>query len=203
MSRIGGTAPTRNTSALYRRILNILFLCLLAAAAAGTWYWSRPAPSDDARQRAREGALPTYYVRDAVLLRTDETGRVRYRIHAEYAEEKPGGGALLLDDVRIEFREDEQIPWRVRAGRAAAWIEDQALELAGGVELVRDSTGDGPPTVVRTETLLLEPLRQFASASGRVTFVLGPNELVADGLKAFLKEDRLELESNVHGRLNP
>jgi len=202
MSRIGGTAPTRNTSALYRRILNIFFLCLLAAAAAGTWYWSRPTPPDDARQRAREGALPTYYVRDALLLRTDETGRVRYRIHAEYAEEKPGGGALLLDGVHIEFREDEGIPWRVRAGRAAAWIEDQALELGGGVELVRDST-DGPPTIVKTETLLLEPLRQFASASGRVTFVIGPNELVADGLKAFLKEDRLELESNVHGRLKP
>jgi len=188
---------------LYRRILDILFVCLLAAAAAGTWYWSRPTSPADARDRALDGALPTYYVRDALLLRTDETGRVRYRIHAAYAEELPGGGALRLDDVRIEFREDEQIPWRVRAGHAAASLADQVLELGGGVELVRDSPREGAPTIVRTETLVLEPLRQFASASGRVTFVLGPNELIADGLKAFLKEDRLELESNVHGRLTP
>lgn len=188
---------------MYRRILNTLLLCLLAAAAAGTWYWSRPSPPDPARLRAQDGGLPTYYVRDALLLRTDETGRVRYRIQAEYAEEQPGGGALLLDGVQIEFREDEGIPWRVHAGRATARIEDQSLELGGGVELVRDSADDGPPAVVRTETLLLEPLQHLASASSRVTFVLGPNELVAEGLKAFLKEDRLELESRVHGRLTP
>jgi lipopolysaccharide export system protein LptC len=182
---------------------SILVLCLLTAAAAATWYFSRPPQPGAAAARDGAGGPPSYYLRDAVLLQTDDDGRVLYRIHADLVEERPDDRALLLDGVRIEYRDAEEIPWQVRAGRAAAWIESQSLELHDGVELVRDPGESGVPTVVRTEQLLLEPRRHLASAEGEVVFTVGRNTLAAVGLKAFLKEDRLELESNVHGRFQP
>lgn len=193
----------RSSNALHRRLLNAIVVGLLVAAAVGTWILSQRAEPEAELARTGDGTPPTYYLRDAVMLRTDESGRVLYRIHADLAEEQPGADALLLTGVRVEYREDEQVPWHVRAGRASAWLEEQTLELEDGVELIRTPEGDGPPATVRAEQLLLEPLRHIASAEGEVWFTLGANEIVAVGLKAFLKEDRLELESDVHGRLQP
>lgn len=188
---------------MHRRFLNAIVVCLLVAAAVGTWILGQRADPGAELTRIGDGTPPAYYLRDAVMLRTDENGRVLYRVHADLAEEQPGGEGLLLTGVRVEYREDEQIPWHVRAGRAAAWLEEQTLELKDGVELIRMPEGDTPAVTVRAEQVLLEPLRHLASADGKVLFTRGANEIAAVGLKAFLKEDRLELESDVHGRLRP
>jgi len=187
---------------MYKAVRNVLALCLLVAAAVGTWYWRQPGQPGPGLAESR-GAPPGYYLRDAVLLETDASGRVSYRIHAALVEERPRDGALLLNDVLVEYQPAEEIPWRVRAARGEARPDEAALELEGGVELTREPGEDGQATTVRMERLLLLPEQHLASASGGVSFRVGPNALEAVGMKAFLKEDRLELESNVHGRFRP
>jgi lipopolysaccharide export system protein LptC len=188
---------------VYRTVRNGAAICLLIAAALGTWYWSRmtaPAETEDAP--ARSGPLG-YYLRDAVLLGTDEEGRIVYRISADLAEERPEDGSLLLRGVNVEFRQDPQIPWRVRAARAEAQPERSYLDLEGDVELEREGSDDRARTLVETSRLRLEPELHRAVASGEVRFTVGDTTLSAVGLKAFLREDRLELESKIHGRYLP
>ncbi|MBN1237531.1 MAG: LPS export ABC transporter periplasmic protein LptC [Gammaproteobacteria bacterium] len=188
---------------MYRTLRNGAAICLLIAAAVGTWYWSRTtAPAEFEPVPARSAPLG-YYLRDAVLLGTDEQGRVVYRVSADLAEERPDDGALLLNGVLVEFQEDEQVPWRVRASRAEAQPEQSYLELEGEVRLESIGGEGRPPTLVETEQLRLEPDDHTAVAEGDVRLTVGENTLSAVGLKAFLKEDRLELESKVHGRFLP
>ncbi len=186
---------------MYRRFLKSLALCVLIAAAAATWYWSRPRESAAPAMGPDDERPPSYYLKDAEVLQTDDQGRLLYRIHADYAEERPDDAALVLDGVLFEYRETEQIPWAIRAGRAVLSLDGSVLELDRGVEVTREPGADGQPVVARTEQLVLEPLTHVARAAGEVHFEVGASTLSAVGLELFLKEDRLKLESDVHGRL--
>jgi lipopolysaccharide export system protein LptC len=185
---------------LYRPNFKTLAFCVLAAAAIATWYYSRQGEPAAPTVATVEERPPSYYLRDAEVLQTNDDGRLLYRIHAEYAEDRPDDAALVLDDVLFEYRDAEQIPWHVRAARAVVWFERQLLELENGVELVREPRENGEAAVVRTEKLVIDPVRYVARAEGEVTFMLGASTLTAIGLEAFLKEDRLKLESDIRGR---
>lgn len=187
---------------MYRRILNIVALCALAAIAAATWYWSRPAPPAATLVLPDDDRPPSYYLRDAVIRRMDDEGRVLYRVYAQFAEERPEERALRLDGVRIEYRQTAQVPWLIEAGRAMVYLDEQTLELDGGVELARSVEARGLPAAVQTEQLRLEPQRRVATADGEIRFTFGASTLTATGLTAFLDEDRLELQSNVQGRFS-
>jgi LPS export ABC transporter protein LptC len=178
-------------------------MCLLFGAALGTWYWSRTtAPPPEQAVESRSTPLG-YYLRDAVVLGTDDEGRVLYRINAELAEERPGDGSLQMNGVRVEFQADEQVPWQVSASRAEAQPDMGYLNLEGDVTLEREPSQGRPRTVVETASLRLEPERHTAVADGEVRFTVGVNTLHAVGLKAFLKEDRVELASKGYGRFVP
>lgn len=201
MRRVESSGPALQT--VYRTVRNGAVLCLLIAAALGTWYWSRTTAPTVAESVPARSVPLGYYLRDAVLLGTDEEGRVVYRVTAGLAEEQPETGSLLMNDVRVEFHQDTPVPWRVRATRAEADPSQSYLELEGNVELEREADGSRPRALVETNRLRLEPEQATAVASGDVRFTVGDNTLSAMGLKAFLRDDRLELESRVHGRFVP
>jgi lipopolysaccharide export system protein LptC len=187
---------------VYRNLRNGVAMLLLAAAALVTWYFGRPAPKASSRP-ADDRAFPLgYYLRDAVLLGTDDQGAISYRLHAGLVEERPDAAALALEDVRFEYQPSEKIPWSIVAAKGSAPIgaERAQLDLSGGVELTRAPAADGRPTRIETDTLRLEPDKHVASAAGPVRISVGGNALDAVGLTAFLEEDRIELESQVHGR---
>lgn len=188
---------------MYRRILNLLALCVLAGIAAATWYWSRPPEDMPTATGASAEQPPSYYLKDAILLETNDDGRVLYQIRAKLVEERPDDGALVADDVLLEWRESEDVPWLVKAGRAVVSVERRVLELERGVELVREPRNDGNVAVVRTERLVVEPDRHVARADGDVRLEVGASTLTAVGLQAFLQEDRLELERDVRGAIRP
>jgi lipopolysaccharide export system protein LptC len=178
-------------------------MLLLAAAALATWYFGRPAPNASSRP-ADDRAYPLgYYLRDAVLLGTDDRGTISYRLHVGLVEERPDEASLALENVLFEYEPSEQIPWSIAAARGDAPIGEERgyLDLSGGVELTRRApTAKDQPTHVETETLRLEPDKHLASTKGTVRMTVGGNALDAVGLNAYLKDDRVELESQVHGR---
>ncbi len=189
---------------MYRNLRNGAAFVLLAAAALATWYFARPARKP-APVVQETGAYPLgYYLRDAVLLGTDEQGRILYRLHAKLAEERPDNGGLLLHEVQFEYQPAEQVPWSVTAARGEAPSEQPSyLDLEGDVEITRNPGTAGRTTRVETDRLRLEPEQRLASTNGPVRISVDGNTLEAVGLKAFLGSDRLELESKVHGLFTP
>lgn len=186
---------------LYRPMLKLLAFCVLAVAAAVTWFFARPHEPAAPRVGTASDQPPSFYLRDADVLQTNDEGRMLYRISAEYAEDRPEDHALVLSGVLFEYREAEQIPWHVRAARAIVWLEREILELDEGVELVREPVENGETTVARMERLVLDTAAYVARSDGEVTFSTGASTLTATGLEALLKEDRLTLESNIRGRI--
>jgi lipopolysaccharide export system protein LptC len=187
---------------MYRVLRNTLGALVLISAAVATWYWRRPAPSPSIDTTPPSVPLG-YYLTDAVLLGTDETGRVFYQISADRAEEHPEEQRLVLSNVRMRYMPSAEIPWRAKATSGEAPADASYLILEGKVELTSEPEDGGQPTVIQTTSLRLVPEAFLASSEQPVDVLLGSEELNAVGIKAYLKDNRLELESKVHGLFTP
>jgi lipopolysaccharide export system protein LptC len=177
-----------------------LSLTLLLCIAGATWYLRSPGAPEVADSVARDSGPLGYYLRGARLLGTDDSGRIAYTVSADSAEELPLQGALELRGVAIAYAPENDVPWEVKATRATAPKAGDHLDLTGSVELRSKPTDGSAPIVIVTDHLRFTPDRFSAESADPVEVRLGESAISAVGLKADLKDDSVELESEVHGR---
>jgi lipopolysaccharide export system protein LptC len=186
---------------MYLNLRNAVWLSLLIGAAAVTWYLSRPEPTEAPRDTGSRTSSLGYYLVDAVLLGTDDSGEVLYRIVAERVEEHPGSEQLLLTSIEIEYRDEAEVPWRIRASSASGPTSRDYLDLSGDVRIESLPNSGGQQTLIEASSLRLEPEARFASTDGPVRFLVDDVWINGVGLKAYLKDDRIDLESQVNARI--
>jgi LPS export ABC transporter protein LptC len=184
-------------------VRNLILIVLLGAAAVASWWWSRPAPIEAPRARPTGDEELGYYLRGARMLGTDDSGRVAYRIFADRLDERPGEDRLLLERVQIDYRPPDQMPWVITAGTGSATRDHSELELADGVEIHSEPTDGRAPVHITTATLKFLPMTSLAETEQRVVITAGSWHVEGTGLRTLLKADRLELESDVHGKFAP
>lgn len=181
----------------------MIALVALTALAISTWLWSRQGVEDGTPQVTVNSDALGYYLRDAAILGTDVDGSALFRIQAASAEEMPGERRLLLSDVAVAYQPAAEVPWALTAARGEAFLEESYLDFSGEVELIRIPRAATGPTVIRTESLRLEPESFDVHTAGPVSLFFGGSRLDAVGLSANLKAERLALESSVHGEFDP
>lgn len=176
---------------------------LLTALAAVTWLAGRmPAPASPPTQSGAELPLG-YYLRGARLIGTDEQGRVAYRILAQRLDELPEQELLELAGVAVEYQPTDETPWRISAAGARAPKDGSHLDLRGSVELRSSPTDGSKPVSIATEQLRFSPESSSVESDEAVTIRVGDWQLAAIGLRTHLKDNTLELESDVHGKFAP
>jgi LPS export ABC transporter protein LptC len=181
---------------------NVVIFSALSAAAGASWYWGRIGTAESVPNGLREPLPLGYYLRNAEIMGTDENGRLLYKIWAAHAEERPNENRLLLSDVRVEYRPEEDVPWTLTADFGETPTDETFVDLRGAVELANEPD-DGDRTVIQTQTLRFEPGELIASSDESVSLFFGSRQLNAVGIRVFLRDERLELESSVHGEFGP
>ena len=182
---------------------NLLLIVLLGAAAVASWLWSRPILLEQPRRPQGGGTELGYYLRGARMLGTDENGRAVYRILADRLEERPNEDRLLLERVQIEYHRTGELPWVITAGSGNATRDHSELDLQDGVEIRSQPTDGSAPVHVTTPALRFLPATSSAESDGRVVIDVGGWHLEGVRLRAHLKDERVELESEVHGKFAP
>lgn len=175
----------------------------LAMLAIATWLWSRQGAEDQAPIAQSRAPAPGFYLRGAAILGTDEAGRALYRIQAASAEELPEENRLLLSDVAVAYQPEVDVPWVLTAARGEAFLDETYLDFTGEVELARSRQADSGPIVIRAAWLRLEPESFDVHTDGPVSLFFDDQRLDAIGMNANLKDERLALESGVHGEFRP
>ncbi len=181
---------------------NSAIYIVLCGAALVTWLASRPDAAEQRPPGPPADAPPGYYLEDVALLGTDDAGAVVYRIVAGRVEESGSVRELELSDVRVQYRDSEDVAWLVEAERATAPRDRSWLDLRGNIRVTSAAEDPSGQVVIETDRLLLEPERYTATTDAPVSLSFEGNRLEAVGLTADLKDDRLEL-SSVHGRFDP
>jgi len=182
-------------------VRNFLLIVLLGTAAVASWLWSRPTSLEQPRRREGGDTELGYYLRGARLLGTDESGRAAYRILADRLEEHPDQERLLLEHVQVEYHPPGDLPWVITASSGNATRDRSELELKDGVEIRSQPTDGSAPVHVTTPTLRFLPPTSSAESDDRVVIDAGRWHL--EGVGLHLKGDRVELESDVHGKFVP
>ncbi len=174
----------------------------LAAAAVGTSLilLRGERAEEEAAGRARLGV--GYYMQEPRLMGTGEDGRVLYRLSAASAQQALADGVVSLSKVELRYEPAAATPWDLRAQRGQIPPDGKIIMLSGDVEATNQPES-APPTRIRTEYLELIPDEYVARTDQGVRIERGGGTLEAQGLRAFLKEDRLQLTSDVRGRFAP
>jgi LPS export ABC transporter protein LptC len=188
---------------MWTRARNWLVTAALVAAVALTWWLGRS--GEDARDLGvtRRAVPQGYYLKDAVMRVTDQTGRVFYSIRAGRVERPEHEPRLDLEQVQIEYRADDDSSWQVNADYASTPNDYSFVDLRGDVRVVKRVTRARDGTSIRTDALRLVPDMYLARTDRRVSMTIGDNELSGTGFSADLKANKFDLESNVHGEFFP
>jgi len=180
---------------------NIVALAILTAGAMASWYLAKPDRSNDTNARQFDATQRGYYLKSARILGTGSDGALLYEIQAESAEQQDG--RVSFSDVRLNYSPQSEVPWTVIADSATIHENDQRVLLHGHVRAVSREGFSGNDTEIRTQYLEIDPENYVAETDERVQIRIGPRSLTATGMLASLKENQVELKSNVSGKFAP
>ena len=182
-------------------VRNFVLIALLTAVALGSWYLARQDRGDDA-EIAYDVAQRGYYLKSARILGTGEDGNLLYEIQAEHAEQQDQE-RVNFTTVSIKYSPASDVPWSVNADTATIEGSGSRVLLRGHVRAVSSEGFSGNDTEIRTQYLELDPEAYLAETDHRVQIRIGARSLTATGMLASLKDNTLELKSNVSGKFVP
>lgn len=178
----------------------LAFVFLVGLASTSWWLSQRlegPAPVVGERP-APDG----FYMTEAEITTAGADGLPRYRVIADEIRQATLGGPTHFRDVRVEYNIYSPSPWLLTAPQGALSADQALLELWGGVEVIGESADHGR-TAAEMERLAIDTTTHVASTGSPVDLSLGPQQVSAIGMVAYLLEDRVQLQSQVHGRFLP
>ena len=181
---------------------NVVVLVLLIAGAIASWYLARQNQSDDGDDGQFDPARRGYYLKSARILGTGADGSLLYEIQAARAEQQDDE-RISFTDVLINYSPQSEVPWVVNADTATIHKDQQRVLLRGHVTAVSSEGFSGNDTEIRTQYLELDPENYVAETDQRVQIRIGARSLTATGMLASLKDNQLELKSNVSGKFAP
>ena len=180
----------------------ITLIVALSAAAFGSWYLARPNAPNDLSGPASVPVHRGYYLKHARILGTGENGSLLYEIEAEHAEQG-ADQQIEFTDVRIRYSPDSDVPWILNADEATLRDDIPIIVLRGHVQIVNHGNSKHNNTEIRTQYLELDPTEFIAETNERVQIRIGERSLTATGMLASLHDDKIELKSNVRGKIAP
>ena len=180
----------------------VVTIVVLTAAALGSWYLSRMYTDTEIVEPLDNTVSDGFYLRTAQILGTDGAGNLLYEIEADYARQQENSN-IELQNVRIRYSDNVQVPWTIDADRAMITNEQDLLRLSGHVTAFSYEGFSGEITEIRASILDIDPKTYRAETDGSVQLRIGSRSLTATGMLALLQENRLELKSNVSGNFIP
>jgi len=180
----------------------ISLIVVLTAAALASWYLARDKTPATTEEIPYDSTHRGYYLKSARILGTGADGSLLYEIEAEHAEQA-SRDRIEFKDVRIRYSPDSAIPWTVNADEATLREGAPRISLRGFVKILNSGETSDQDIEIRTQYLELDPEQFIAETEDRVQIRFGTRSVTATGMLASLNDDRIELKSNVRGKIVP
>ena len=178
-------------------VLAVVALCI------STWILSSPSRRPQSQTDAKQGDLPGYYLKNAVLTDYDLAGNPSIRIEAERIEQIAHGNEVALYNVRVAYQAPNGPSWVMVGDVARVQPGGKEVDVTGNVRLQSAATDRTGAAVVHTDALSYNVPEAVVSTPSDVRIDFADHTLTARGLSANLKERTMRLESKVNGRFHP
>ena len=174
----------------------------LAAVAATSWYSLNDEEESESETPPVQGEAFSYYIRGASISGFDINGSMLYELNADYIYHDASDDSISLENVRMDYQPSPAASWLVEADEGRMDGGREYLDLLGNVKAQRTRQPGALKTVLHTSTLRLEPETSVATSSAEVQLEMSGRTLSGTGMYADLRQERLQLKANVHGRFS-
>ena len=182
-------------------VARLLFLLgVVAAVALLIYLWQEPGTGSTESSGTDNAANePGYTAIGAQLLQMGDDGQPLYRLDAERIEQPRPNGEIAVTAPKVIYQPTGN-PWTLEAARGELPADARSAQLDGDVRVQGTPKGSRTPVLIRTQRLNLDIVRQQATTDERVQIDWGGSRVTGRGLLADMKDDSLQLKSDIHGQ---
>lgn len=160
-----------------------------------------PEPGDAAALRGK--SEPDGFVINGRYLSFDETGRLTTHFESPRIEQFEARNETIMESPNATlYGEPGNAPWHVRANQGQFMEADDLVHLTGDVR-VSQNASDRRPLALTTSTLTLDNAERTVYTDAPVELTDSFSLTRATGMKAWIDDRILELDSQVEGRYEP
>lgn len=177
-----------------------LIVLVLLLGASLSWWLMRSLEVREAPVREQVRHIPDYYLNDFTVNAMDDSGHLRYRLHADHMTHYlDDDTASLVRPNMVLFKQDGPT-WNAAARRGWIGAGQKTVRLNRDVLVWRDPLVKGSGLELQTDELHIIPDRQYAETDRPVTIAQDIGITRAVGMHVFFDQGRMELLADVRGR---
>lgn len=166
------------------------------------WQSDEPTVPTDAASLRGESE-PDGFVVNGHYLSYDETGRLTTRFRSPRIEQFESSNETVMNSPRATlYGEEGTPPWQVQATEGHFFEADQLVHLTGDVKVTREAENGRPLTLTTTE-LTVNNAERTVYTDEPVELIDTVGQTRATGMKAWIDDRILELNSQVEGLYEP
>ncbi|WP_295798745.1 LPS export ABC transporter periplasmic protein LptC [uncultured Microbulbifer sp.] len=171
---------------------------VVALISLGLWFTESPPkqllgkrPTQQQHNKAAD-----LIIRDARTRHYSPEGTLAYRVDAERITffQFARRDRADLTEPRMLFYQGKDSKWRTESRKGVAFDNGQKVVLQGDVKVTELPQ---PGITLRTAKIVLKPREEFAETNKVVTITDGANRTTGKGMRADLKQDKVEILSDV------
>ena len=115
-------------------MLRYVAVAVLLVLVVGSGWLLRTKPENEKSTDMRD-LSDGYYLLDAKISATNETGQLIYSLKAARIDHVPTDGSVQLTDLKVLYTGDAEDSWTIEAKRGAMGASRERLNLRGGVTI--------------------------------------------------------------------
>ena len=178
------------------------WLVILVVIALSTLSWWMPfetSPVSKLTAPPEKRHIADYYVADFDLTSMNATGHPRYRLQGRDMNHYADDDTSHVIQPQLTMYRQDVAPWFVRAEQAQVTTGGESVLLQDQVKVERLTDIPRDKLEIQTSLLTVLPAKEYAETDQPVTIVTDFGVTHAVGMKADLKQERLQLLAQVRG----
>ena len=185
---------------LSKKFRNIVIFACIAAIFAAVGYWNiSPERFLDKPVAKSEDSPIDWYATNTHTLQYLEDGRVQYEMTSEKAEHVKATDITLVTKPDLNMYRGTDFPWHVTSDRGEVNPGGTEVELIDNVRIARTDEKQRE-TIITSSRMTVFPQKQYAQTEQAVRIDGAGGTTTGKGMKAYLKEGKMDLLSNVRGQ---
>ena len=183
-----------------KKIRNTLVFGCIAAIFAAVGYWNiSPERFLDKPIAHVDESEIDYYATNAHSVQFLPDGRLQYEMTSDKVEHLKATEVTLLTNPDLNMFRGTQFPWHVQSEKGEVNPDGTQVELIDSVRITRFDEKNRR-TLITTTRMTVLPQQQYAQTEQPVRIDGAGGVSTGTGMKAYLKESRIHLLSNVRGQ---
>ena len=177
---------------------------MLLVVTAGISYWVLQQLTEDEETILRELAhFPDFYMENFSTLTMNPDGLPKNRLNAAYMAHYPDDATTELDNPELEIFQQEKPSINVRSDKGWVTSNNEVILLSGNVYLYQnDESGSKQLEVIADDARVLVD-EDYAETDKPATLIRNRTVINSVGMRAYMREQRMEFLSNVQTTIEP